>query len=212
MKRKHKTYSRPKRPFDKSRIEEEGKIKKEFGLKNKKEIWKADAKVKSIREKAKKLIKASPEEQKALFERLQKIGLKVDSIADVLALDIEDYLGRRLQTIVAKKELAHTTKSARQKITHKKVLVDGKVINKPSYIVPVELEGKITIKKSKKKLKKKEEKPAEESPTEEAPKEEKVSEEPPKDEVPEQERAEVAKEKEKTESDVREAEAEAEGK
>ena len=39
MKRKHKLYSRPKRPFDKQRIDEEAKIKEEFGLKNKKEIW-----------------------------------------------------------------------------------------------------------------------------------------------------------------------------
>ena len=51
MKRKHKTYSRPKRPFDKSRIEEEVRIKEEFGLKNKREIWKADAKIKEIRER-----------------------------------------------------------------------------------------------------------------------------------------------------------------
>ena len=72
MKRKHKTYSRPKRPFNKERIEEEAIIKKEFGLKNKKEIWKAEAKIKSIREKAKKLISSKPEEQKALFDRLKK--------------------------------------------------------------------------------------------------------------------------------------------
>ena len=90
MKRKHKTYSKPKRPFDKVRIEEEAEIKKEFGLKNKKEIWKADARIKSMREKAKKLISASPEEQKLLFDKLKKIGLKVDSISDVLALTKED--------------------------------------------------------------------------------------------------------------------------
>ena len=73
MKRKHKTYSRPKRPFDKERLEEEAKIKKEFGLKNKKEIWKAEAKIKSIREKAKKLISAEKEDQGALFKRLKNI-------------------------------------------------------------------------------------------------------------------------------------------
>ena len=56
MKRKHKKYSRPKRPFDKSRIDEEAQIIKDFGLKNKREIWKAEAKVKVMREKAKKLI------------------------------------------------------------------------------------------------------------------------------------------------------------
>jgi ribosomal protein S4 len=63
MKRKHKTYSRPKRPFDKARIQEEVEIKKEFGLKNKKEIWKAEAKIKKIREKAKKLISVDEREK-----------------------------------------------------------------------------------------------------------------------------------------------------
>ena len=147
MKRKHKKYSRPKRPFDKERIDEEAEITKEFGLKNKKEIWRAEAKIKSIREKAKKLISANQESQKALFERLGKIGLSVGSIADVLSLDKKDYLKRRLQTIVVKKKLAQTVKSARQLITHKKVLVNGRVVNSPSYIVPVDMEDKIELKK-----------------------------------------------------------------
>ena len=158
MKRKHKIYSRPKRPFDKARIEEEAVIKKEYGLKNKKEIWKADAKVRVMRQKAKKLIKASAEEQKALFEQLQKIGLKITSIADILGLDKTDYLNRRLQTVVAVKGLTSTVKSARQMITHKKILVDGKVVSIPSYIVPVKLENKISVKKKVVKKKPKEEK------------------------------------------------------
>ncbi|MEK6757529.1 MAG: 30S ribosomal protein S4 [Nanoarchaeota archaeon] len=161
MKRKHKQYSRPKRPFDKARIDEEAKIKEEFGLKNKKEIWRAEAKIKSMREKARKLISASPTEQTALFERLKKVGMKVNSIADVLSLEKKDYLNRRLQTIVLKKKLTTTAKGARQLIVHKKVLVDGKVIDSPSYLVPIELENKITLKK---KIKKKvEEKPSEKS-------------------------------------------------
>ena len=151
MKRKHKTYSKPKRPFDKARIDEEAKLKTDFGLKNKKEIWKAEAKIKSIREKAKKAITASPEEQQALFDRLKKIGLDVDSIADVLSLEGKDYLRRRLQTILVTKKIATTPKSARQLITHKKVLINGKVVNVPSYIVPVELENKISLKKGVKK-------------------------------------------------------------
>lgn len=154
MKRKHKTYSRPKRPFDKIRIDEEARIKKEFGLKNKKEIWKADARIKSIREKAKKLISANPVEQQALFNNLKKIGLNINSIADVLSLDKEDYLRRRLQTIMVSGKLARTPKSARQLITHKKVLVNGNVINSPSYIVPVKLENKISLKIMKKKINK----------------------------------------------------------
>ena len=113
MKRKHKTYSRPKRPFDKIRIEEEVKIKEEFGLKNKKEIWKAEAKIKSIREKAKKLISANEDEKNSFFERLNKIGLNVHSIGDVLSLDKRNYLKRRLQTVLVDKKMAHTPKAAR---------------------------------------------------------------------------------------------------
>lgn len=156
MKRKHKLYSKPKRPFDKIRIIEEEKIKKEFGLKNKKEIWRAEAKIKSIREKAKKMISSTPEEQKKLFDQLRKIGLKVDTIADVLSLDKKDYLNRRLQTVVYKKGLATTPKGARQLIAHKKVLIEEKAISSPSYVVPVEMEKKITLKTQKLKSKKKE--------------------------------------------------------
>jgi small subunit ribosomal protein S4 len=147
MKRKHKSYSKPKRPFEKARIEEEATIKEEYGLKNKKEIWKANSQIRSVREKAKKLISAGPEEQKAFFERLKKIGLKANSISDVLSLEKKDQLNRRLQTIVFKKKLAHSPKNARQMIVHKKILVDGRAINSPSYIVPVALEEKISVKK-----------------------------------------------------------------
>lgn len=166
MKRKHKTYSKPKRPYDKARIDEEAGIKKEYGLKNKREIWKADAKIKSMREKAKKLVGKSEQEQKALFDILNKIGMNVNSIADVLALDKKDYLERRLQTIIFKKKLAKSVKEARQLISHKKVLVEGSAIDSPSYVVPIALEDKITIKETKKKVKK-EEKVEEEKPDEE---------------------------------------------
>lgn len=154
MKRKHKTYSKPKRPFDKARIDEEGVIKKEYGLKNKKEIWKADAKIRVMRQKAKRLIKAPIEEQKKLFDQLKKIGIKADNISDVLGLNKTDYLNRRLQTLVALKGIAPTVKTARQMIVHKNILVDGSIVNIPSYIVPVELENKINIKIKEKKIKK----------------------------------------------------------
>ena len=146
-------------------------------MKNKKEIWKADAKVKSMREKAKKLISADAGAQKKLFDQLNKIGIKVESIADVLGLELQDYLNRRLQTVILNKGIANKIKHARQMITHKKVLVNGKVVSTPSYIVPVAFEDKITTKKPKVKVKKVEEKPADAAPVEEAPKEEAKSEE-----------------------------------
>ncbi len=224
MKRKHKQYSKPKRPFDKTRIDEEAEIKKQYGLKNKREIWKADAKIKSMREKAKKLIGKGEEEQKALFDMLNKIGMDVHSISDVLALNKENYLERRLQTVIVKKKLAKSVKGARQLITHKKVLVNGAAIDSPSYVVPMAFENNITIKeikKMKKPVEKVEENPktapdqvglegvhqigasSSPSPSKEG---KKVGEE-----VPEEEKAEVAEEVQKTEKEVKEVNAEVEG-
>ncbi len=155
MKRKQKKYSKPKRSFERERIEEEAAIKEQFGLKNKKEIWKAEARIDSIREKAKKLISASPEEQQALFERLKKMGFDVNSIGDVLSLTKKDFLNRRLQTILVTKKLTPTPKSARQLIVHKKVLINNRAVNSPSYIVPKSLEDKIKVIKKEKKKKEK---------------------------------------------------------
>jgi len=146
MKRKHKQYSRPKRPFDKERIVEEAEIKKEFGLKNKKEIWTSESRIKSIREKAKKLISATPKEQQVLFDSLKKIGLNVNSIADVLSLNKEDYLKRRLQSVVKNKKIVTTINGARQLIVHKKIRVGENIVDSPSYIVSVDLEDKISLK------------------------------------------------------------------
>ena len=153
MKRKHKLYSKPKRLHDKITIQEEAKIVERFGLKNKREIWKAQAKTNSIREKAKNLITAPEEEKEALFKRLRKIGFNVNSIADVLSLTKEDYMKRRLQTVVAEKRLAPTVKSARQLIAHKKVVVNGGIVNSPSYVVPVEFENKISVREARKPIK-----------------------------------------------------------
>jgi len=79
--------------------------------------------------------------------------LGVESVADVLALTVEDILKRRLSTVVAGKGLADTAKQARQMITHKRILVKGKVVNVPSYLVKVEEEDKINLKKKVKKPK-----------------------------------------------------------
>ena len=126
MKRKHKQYSRPKRPFDKIRFEEEAKIKEEFGLKN------------TILNLGSFFV--------SLFNRLKEIGLEVNSIPDVLSLDKRDYLQRRLQTVLVKKRLARTPKAARQLIVHRKILIGKNAVDSPSYIVPIEMEDKISLK------------------------------------------------------------------
>jgi len=145
MKKQKKKYSKPRRPHDRMRMDEETELIQRYGLKNKREIWKAEASVARIRNRAKKLIVATNEEKKAFVEKLQKSGFKVEKIAEVLALDKEDWLKRRLQTIVHKKNLAYTIKQARQFIVHKHVSIGDQIVNIPSYQVKVNDEPLIRL-------------------------------------------------------------------
>lgn len=160
MIRKGKRYNRPKKAYEKSRIEEENVLVKKYALKNKREIWKTLAKINYFRSRAKALARLSHEEQEVLFNKLKALGLKTDNTADVLALKIENLLERRLPTVVLKKGLATTIQQARQMVVHKKVLIEDKAVDAPSYIVRVAEESLITIKQKAKKPKA-EEKPAE---------------------------------------------------
>jgi len=169
IKRKRKLFSRPKKLYDRSRMDEENVLVKQYGLKNKREIWKAKTRVGKLRRQAKDLIGKDIAEQQKFFDRLNKMGMGVADISDVLALTEKDIFERRLQTFVLKKGLATTPKGARQLIVHKHVLVDGNAVNIPSFVVTTDLEGKITLKEKKVKIKK-------EAPIEEAVNEETIEE------------------------------------
>ncbi len=175
MIRKKKKYSRPKKAFETARIAEENALLKKYALKSKTEVWKTIAKVNYFRRRAKELAKSPVEEQKILFDKLKALGLKTDTITDVLALKIEDILERRLPTILVKKGIAKTVKEARQMVAHKRIVIDNKVIDAPSYIVSLEEEGLIGLKKKTKKPKPepKKEEPAPEQVQESSKEEEK---------------------------------------
>jgi small subunit ribosomal protein S4 len=145
MIRKHKKYSRPRKPFDKPRIEEENVLREKYGLKSKREIWKADAAIGRIRNRAKLLITKSEKEKEAFIEKLKKQGFKVESIADALGLNKEDSLKRRLQTILVFKKLATTPKQARQLIAHKHVSIANQIVSVPSYQVSLEEEPHVKL-------------------------------------------------------------------
>ena len=141
--KKHNKYKKPRKLYDKHRIEAEKKIVKKFGLKNKREIWKADASIGDIRRRAKLLIVADSEKQNKFISKLKKVSFNVNDVADVLALDKEDWLKRRLQTIVYDKKLAATPRHSRQLIVHKHIAIGNRIINKPSYIVNVDEEKEV---------------------------------------------------------------------
>ncbi|HLC31431.1 MAG TPA: 30S ribosomal protein S4 [Candidatus Nanoarchaeia archaeon] len=144
MIRKRKNYVRPRKAYEKTRIADEDALVKQYGLKNKREIWKTAAKISYFRRRAKDSAKESLAEQQVLFEKLQSLGLKINGTADVLDLKVTDLLERRLPTIVYKQGLAFTPQQARQMVVHRKILVNGVVVNIPSYLVRKDEETAIT--------------------------------------------------------------------
>lgn len=139
-------FKKPFRPYDKTKLEEEKEILKEFGLRRKKELWRAEGLLRSFRRRARNLLaERNEKKEKELFERLQRLGLlKNERLEDVLSLENRNLLERRLQTLVMKKGLANKIMQSRQLIVHGHVRVQGRVVKWPSYLVTVDEEDKIT--------------------------------------------------------------------
>lgn len=148
--KRRKSFEWPKKPFEKERIDTDRVLKKTYGLKNKQELYEARTIMRRKRTSAKKLLALNLEKrlrkEKELLESLKKMGILSGnpSLEDALMLNENDLLERRLQTIVLRKGLANTTKQARQFIVHGHIAINGKKMDKPSYIVPAMEEDKIS--------------------------------------------------------------------
>ena len=150
-KKHRKKYQRPLILWQKDRIEQEKIILNQYGLKNKKEIWKANSLLKSYASDAKKLIanksKQAEIEKAQLLKKLGRYGLLPENpgLEHVLGLKVESFLDRRLQTQLVKLGYCRTIKQARQFIVHNHVMVASKSITSPNYLVAVEEEATISI-------------------------------------------------------------------
>ena len=137
-KRLRKRWTPPKRIWNAARIKEEQDLKKEFGLKNTRELWKAKAELKRMRTEARlRLAKKDPVRESQLISRVKRYFIPKEeaTIDDVLSLDVRSVLSRRLQTIVFKKAFAKTPNQARQLITHGHIAMNGKKAGSPSQLV-----------------------------------------------------------------------------
>ena len=136
-----KKFKKPKRPFEKERIMEELEFLGKYGLRNKREYWKAKTKLANWRHIARQTRRLTREKaveaQQELIKKLNRLGIigAEAEFEDVLLLTVEDVLKRRLQTLVFEKGLASTVHQARQYIVHGHIQVLGKKIDAPSYIV-----------------------------------------------------------------------------
>ena len=137
-----KHYNTPSHPWQKTRIEQERTLTHQYGLKSKKEIWKADTKVREMRRQARKLTanandKQAQKEKSLLLNKLSRLGMLEQGAAleDVLRMAPENILDRRLQTQVYLQGLASTVKQSRQLIIHGHISVEGAVNRVPGMIV-----------------------------------------------------------------------------
>jgi small subunit ribosomal protein S4 len=146
-----RNWKKPKRPLNFDLKMDELKILGTFGLKTKRELWKTRTELSRVRNQARSLLALRQEvrEQKEpiLMNSLSKVGY-VESNAtldDVLNLEINDLLARRLQTIVQKKFYFKTPYQARQAVSHGHVLIGDQIVNIPSYLVNVDEEDKVKL-------------------------------------------------------------------
>ncbi|HKZ49443.1 MAG TPA: 30S ribosomal protein S4 [Candidatus Nanoarchaeia archaeon] len=142
MWKQRKKYEAPKHPWKKERIDEEHGLAKTYGIRRMKELWKSRAILRNWQRQAKEIISMLPSDKKdkaqeILLKKLLKYGVVTTDadLDDVLGLHLKDVLDKRLETIVHKKGLALTANQARQFIVHGKIMVNGKKLNSPSYMV-----------------------------------------------------------------------------
>jgi small subunit ribosomal protein S4 len=146
-----KKYASPSHPWQKARIERETTLKKKYGLKNRKEIWKSETILRGFRSQSRLLLARSGEEQaekekQQLLNKVINLGLLPleSNLDDILALDVEKVISRRLQTLVYLHGLSSTTRQARQLIIHGHISIGGRKVRVPSYMVRKNEEDTIT--------------------------------------------------------------------
>jgi len=146
-----KDWKKPKRPFNFDLKMEELKILGTFGLKTKRELWKARTELSRVRNQARSLLALRQEvrekEEPILMKSLSRIGLVEQNatLDDVLNLEINDLLSRRLQTVIMKKFYFKTPYQARQAISHGHIMIGDRIVNIPSYVVKVDEENKVKL-------------------------------------------------------------------
>tara|TARA_Y100000768_G_scaffold370921_1_gene337161 strand:- start:146 stop:829 length:684 start_codon:yes stop_codon:yes gene_type:complete len=135
----------PTHPWRQARIDEEHALKEKYGLKKTggmKEIWKERTSLRRYRNQAMKLIGRVDtseghfaKEKEQLISSLTRKGLLPEgaSVGDVLQIDIDQMLSRRLQSVVYRRGLAPTMRSSRQLIMHGHISIGEQKMTVPGY-------------------------------------------------------------------------------
>ncbi|MBZ6494004.1 30S ribosomal protein S4 [Natrinema longum] len=148
-----KQYETPNHPYQGERIASEHSLVDRYGLKNKEELWRAQSELRSYRREARELLGQAQDDDVVIrrseefLGRLKRVGIldETDELGDILSLEVEDILERRLQTVVYRSGLANTAQQARQFITHGHIVVDGQRHLVPSYVVDIDEEDLVAF-------------------------------------------------------------------
>ena len=144
-----RAFSRPTRPYDKDRITAEKTLMRDFGLRRKNEIYRAEAFIREIKRRVRMTIASKDKDaEKTLLQKVVKYGMvgeKEASIDTVLDLDVKSFLERRLETQVVRKKLANSYLQARQFIVHGHIYVNDVKVTSPKYIVRQDEENFISF-------------------------------------------------------------------
>ncbi len=146
--RNRRKFAKPKDIWNLQRINSDNALRAAYGLKNMKELWKAQSNLSRIRGNVRLLLSGNAPNQQMepnIISSLSRYGIvgggaKLD---DVLDLNVNIFLDRRLQSVVFKKGLARTIKQSRQLITHGFIAIGGKKVSRPGYMVAAAEEQQI---------------------------------------------------------------------
>jgi small subunit ribosomal protein S4 len=150
-KKPRKSFSRPKNPWRSEQLAQELYLVGTYGLRNKRELWKTQGELSNVRKQARHLLAASADvrakDGKKLLDSLSRRGLVAEGVIldDVLNLSVEDFLGRRLQTLIYKKGAAVSPLQARQLIVHGHIKIGKRTVDIPGYQVTAEEEGLLQV-------------------------------------------------------------------
>ncbi|KAL4333544.1 hypothetical protein GQ457_07G002640 [Hibiscus cannabinus] len=142
-----KTFKKPRRPYEKERLDAELRLVGEYGLRCKRELWRVQYALSRIRNAARDLLTLDEKNPRRIFEgeallrRMNRYGLLDESqnkLDYVLALTVENFLERRLQTLVFKSGMAKSIHHARVLIRQRHIRVGRQVVNIPSFMVRVD--------------------------------------------------------------------------
>ena len=112
-------------------LEEELRLVGTYGLRNKRELWRNQTELSTLRRRAREMLSMDPEDrvkrEHEIIGKLYNLGLVPEraTLDDILGLSVQDLMERRLQTILYRNGMAKSLFQARQLITHGHVAIGG---------------------------------------------------------------------------------------